>query len=118
MVDGQVCGHAAKPAGAVALRIQTIAILIQAPEGFDGKVFGGARIASDANDPAVDLALVLVEERFKGFHLARRESLENVHLASLFILTRSAASRLHSGVRGSQVNARLAFGNADALDQR
>src|SRR5262249_61029169 len=83
---GRFCSHAAKPAGAVALRVQTIAVLIQAPEGFDGKALGGARIASDADDPAVDLALVLAKERFKGFRLARRESLENVHLASLLIL--------------------------------
>src|SRR5215472_9090140 len=102
MVNGEVGSHAAKPTGAVAFGVQTIAVLIQAPEGFDGKVLGGARIASDANDPAVDLALVLAKERFKGFRLARRESLENVHLASLLILTRSAAERLHPGVFGSQ----------------
>src|SRR5262249_58280145 len=39
-----------------------------------------------AGDRGVDLGLVFTKARSKGFRWARRESLENVHLASLLIL--------------------------------
>ena len=61
--------------------------MVQTPEGLEGQVFGGSRIANDANDPDVDLALVLAEKRLEGFDFARRESLQHVHPAPLCMLT-------------------------------
>jgi hypothetical protein len=55
---------------------------VDAPKGFDGQVLRGARIAHDAHDPAVDLALELTEQRLKGFRVAARELFEQFHIRS------------------------------------
>ncbi|MBZ5706212.1 MAG: hypothetical protein LAN63_12740 [Acidobacteriia bacterium] len=49
---------------------------VHAPEGFDRQVFGLTRIADDAHDPPIDLALELAKQRLEGFDVALRESLE------------------------------------------
>src|SRR6185295_8911716 len=73
--------------GAIGAGVEPVAPLVQTPEGLEGQVFGGSRIANDANDPAVDFALVLAEKGLEGFDFARRESLQHVHPAPLSMLT-------------------------------
>jgi hypothetical protein len=36
---------------------------MDAPEGFDGEIVGGSRVADDAIDPAVNLTLMPTEQR-------------------------------------------------------
>src|SRR5215471_12176457 len=100
MINRQVRGDAPQPSPTVAVWVETVTVLIKAPEGFDCQIFGGAGVADNAHDPAVDLALVLSKKRFEGLDVTRGESLQNAHLAPLFILTRSSPKRLHFEVCG------------------
>jgi hypothetical protein len=43
---------------------------IDAPEAFDGEVFGSGGIADDANDPAVDVALMPAKQGLEGVKVA------------------------------------------------
>lgn len=58
---------------------------MNAAERLHGQIFGRAVVPDDSDDPAVDLALVLAKESLKGFEIARRESLQQLH-APLFVL--------------------------------
>ena len=50
---------------------------IDAREGLHGQLFGCGRIADDAQNPAVDRALMLAEERLKGVEIAIAEPLQH-----------------------------------------
>ena len=51
---------------------------MDAPEGFDSEVFGGCRVADNANDPAVDLALMPSEQRLEGIEVSVTELPQHV----------------------------------------
>jgi hypothetical protein len=77
--------------------------LVNAPKGFDGQVFGRSRVTSDAQNPAVDSALVLVKERLKGGCVPLPEKVQDaarsiLHppLPLLLTLTLPAKQRLHA----------------------
>src|SRR6266404_952829 len=54
---------------------------VHAPKSLHGQILRHARIAYDAHNPPVHIALVLPEKRFKGVQIARRESLQHFHSA-------------------------------------
>src|SRR5262252_1012883 len=124
MVNRQVRGDAPQPSPTVAVWVEAVTALIKPPEGFDCQIFGGARVANNAHDPAVDLTLVLSKKRFEGLDVTRGESLQNAHLAPLYILTISSPKRLHFEACGCGWKGRLptqttslTCGDTCALDQ-
>jgi hypothetical protein len=46
---------------------------MDAPECLDREIFSGGRITDNAEDPAVNGALMLAEERFEGIEIALPE---------------------------------------------
>src|SRR5258708_17168952 len=67
---------------------------MDAPESFNRDVFGDRGITQDAEDPAVDAALMQVEQRLKRVNVPSRKALQH-----LVLLSRSreigATSRVH-----------------------
>ena len=48
------------------------------PERLKGKILGGSRIANDANDLPVDLALMCAKQRLEGVEVAMAELPQHV----------------------------------------
>src|SRR5208337_1745559 len=96
MIDGRVRGDAPQPRATISHgRVEAGVGPVHAPESFQGQILGHRGVADDAHEPAVNFALVLPEKRFKGIHIARRESLQQSHAPPLFTLTVREAPRLH-----------------------
>src|SRR6266853_3733153 len=79
MVQGQVRRDAPQPRGKIRFRIKSRMRFVRAPKSLHGQILRCRRIAHDAHHPAIHLALVLPEKRFKGVQIARRESLQQFH---------------------------------------
>src|SRR5208283_5044889 len=96
MIDGRIRGDAAKPRAAIPPgRVEARVGPVHAPESLHGQILGHRGVADDTHEPAINLALVLPEQRFKGIHIARRESLQQFHAPPLSTLTAREAPRLH-----------------------
>jgi hypothetical protein len=51
-------------------RLKACVGLVDAPESFHGQFLGRRRIAHDAQNPSVNLTLMLAEERLEGIQIA------------------------------------------------
>ena len=78
MVEGRVGGDAARPGFETARGIEAGMSAMNAPEGFDCKIFGEGGIADDDHDPAVDLGLMPAEQGLEGVDVAACELLQDV----------------------------------------
>jgi hypothetical protein len=75
---------------------------VNSPEGLHRQVFGGARVADNAQNPSINGALMHAEEGFKSVQVALLEPAQDVicfvlhpPFPLLFTLTRPAEERLH-----------------------
>ena len=93
MVQGQVCGNAPQPRGEIAFGIESCAPPVHAPKSLHGQILRHCRVANDAHNPPVHIALVLPEERFKGVQLPGHESLQQFHARPLPLLTVEQSKR-------------------------
>ena len=67
-------GDAASPTFESARRIEAGVSAMDAPERFDGQIFGRGGVAYDAQDPTVNGALMLAEHGLEGVDVALAES--------------------------------------------
>jgi hypothetical protein len=95
VIERSVGSDPSRPCPKAARGIEAGVRAMDAPEGFDGEVFGGSRIANDANDPTVDLALMRAEQRLEGVEVAVTELPQHVgwlfqdwHLVPFYIRLR------------------------------
>ena len=95
MIERSVDGDAPRPRPESAFRVEPGARAIDASEGFDSEIFGRSWIADDVNNPIVDLALMLAEQRLEGIEVAVTELPQHVgwlfqhrHLLSFYIRLR------------------------------
>jgi len=77
-----------------ALRIEAGVGAVDTPEGLDGEILGGGRIAHECDDPAADLGLVLPEQRLEGLDVTQRELLKQVHAFSFIHTCRAGGARV------------------------
>src|ERR1035437_5525962 len=71
--------NAARPCAETACRIEARVRPVNPPERLQGNVFGGRRVADQANHPAVDVGLVTLEQRLERLDFTPREPLETFH---------------------------------------
>src|SRR5271166_6288943 len=79
MVDRQVGGDPSRPSREVSVRPELLARPIDAPESLYGQILCDARIAHDAHNPGVNVALELPDQRLESIDLAKRKSPEQIH---------------------------------------
>src|SRR5438046_8321230 len=70
----------ARPGAEIALRLEPRSSLVDAPESFHCEILGDTGVANDADNPGVNFLLVLPKQRLEGFQVARRETLQQLHL--------------------------------------
>jgi hypothetical protein len=63
VIECSVGSDASRPCPEAARGIEAGVRAMDAPEGFDGEIVGGSRVADDAIDPAVNLTLMPTEQR-------------------------------------------------------
>jgi len=66
VIERGVGGDAPRPRLESSRRIEAGVAAIDAPEGFDGEVFGSGGIADDADNPAIDVALMPAKQGLEG----------------------------------------------------
>jgi hypothetical protein len=76
MVDRQVGSDPPCPGTEVAIGAKLVPRALDARKGLHGQIFRSARVAHDAHDPGVDIALKLTYQRLERIDLAMREPLE------------------------------------------
>jgi len=79
VVDRQVGGDASRPGSEVACRPKALACSVDALQSFYRQVLGDTRIANDAHNPSVDVALVMPNQNLESIDLAICKSPEQVH---------------------------------------
>src|SRR5438094_2342276 len=81
MIQRHVRCNAPQPRAEVGVWMESRVPSVHAPKSLHGQILRHGRIAYDAHNPPVHIALVLPEKRFKGVQIARRESLQHFHPA-------------------------------------
>jgi len=66
VIEGGIGCDSPGPGAKLAGRVEAGTRAVDSPESFHGEVLCGARVAYNANDPGVDLFLVLPEQRLKA----------------------------------------------------
>src|SRR5215813_2370540 len=84
VVERDVHRDPAQPSTAITRRVEARSCAVHTPKCLDAQVLSGGRIADDANDPAIDIPLILPKERFEGVQVARGEPLGQVHRRPLY----------------------------------
>ena len=79
MIERQVRGDPPRPGGEVSIRPKLLARPVDPPEGLHGQVLCHARVAHDAHDPGVDIALELPAQSLESIDLAKRKSPQQIH---------------------------------------
>src|SRR5215470_12244438 len=79
MVDRQVGSDPACPGSEVAIGAKPVPRAVDTPKGLHGQILRSARVAHDAHDPGIDIALKLTYQRLERIDLAMREPLEQIH---------------------------------------
>src|SRR5271169_1844031 len=79
IVERQVGGDPPRPSGEVSVRPELLVRPIDAPESLYGQILRDARIAHDAHNPGVNVALELPDQRLERIDLAKRKSPEQIH---------------------------------------
>src|SRR5215470_5070838 len=79
MVDRQVDSDPACPGSEVAIGAKPVPGAVDAPKGLHGQILCSARVAHDAHDPGIDIALKLTYQRLECIDLAMREPPEQIH---------------------------------------
>ena len=100
VIERGVGGDASRPWSEASRGVETGVRAMDAPEGFDGEVFGGIRVADDANDPTVNLTLMPAKQRLEGVEVAVTELPQHVgwlfqdwHLVPFYIRLRRRGGR-------------------------
>ena len=73
VIECSVGSDTSRPCPEAARGVEAGVRAMDAPEGFDREVFGGSRVADDANDPTLNLTLMPTEQRLKGVEVAVTE---------------------------------------------
>src|SRR5271166_4323013 len=79
MVERGICGDSAHPGAEVSVGTESCVGAVDSPKGFHGQVLRGPRVANDADNPAIHLALELPEQRFERFQVTPREPFQQFH---------------------------------------
>src|SRR5215471_9838228 len=79
MVDRQVGSDPACPGSEVAIRAKPVPRAVDTPKSLHGQILRSARVAHDADDPGIDIALKLLDQGLERIDLAMREPLEQIH---------------------------------------
>src|SRR5215831_6022606 len=79
MVDRQVGSDPPCPSTEVAIGAKPAPGAVDAPKGLHGQILRSGRVAHDAHDPGVDIALKLAYQRLERIDLAMREPLAQIH---------------------------------------
>src|SRR5262245_1603140 len=78
-VERNVGSDPTTPRAEAAFGVEARASPVDSPERFHGQVLRYARVPDNLHDPAVDLLLKLLKQRFERVKVALRESLEQFH---------------------------------------
>ena len=76
MVERQVGGDPPRPSREVSVRPELLARPIDAPESLYGQILCDVRIAHDAHNPGVNVALELPDQCLESIDIAKRKSSE------------------------------------------
>src|SRR6266566_996413 len=112
MVESSVGGDPARPGAEIAGRVEARSRFVDAPECFHGQILSNSAVANDADSPGVNFLLVLSKQRLEGFQVARRETLQQLHLPLSILnygeirLWLHAVSTLERDMRRAKKNAR------------
>jgi hypothetical protein len=79
MINGEIRGDAPRPRAKGSLRIESRTRFVNSPERFHGQILRRGRIANNAKNPAVYVALELLKQRLEGIDVSLRETLEQLH---------------------------------------
>src|SRR6266705_5689773 len=80
MVESSVGGNPARSGAEIAGRVEARSRFVDAPECFHSQILSNSAVANDADSPRVNFLLVLSKQRLEGFQVARRETLQQLHL--------------------------------------
>src|SRR5260370_6168408 len=81
MVESSLGGDSARTGAKIAGRVEARSRFVNAPESLHGEILSNSAVANDANNPGVNFLLVLSKQRLEGFQVARRETLQQLHLS-------------------------------------
>src|SRR5271166_4103634 len=79
MVERQVGGDPPCPSTEVSVCPELLVCPVDAPESLYGQILCDARIAHNAHNPGVNVALELADQRLERIELAKRKSPEQIH---------------------------------------
>src|SRR5271166_6052874 len=79
MVERQVGGDPPCPSSEISVRPELLVRPVDAPESLYGQVLRDARIAHDAHNPGVNVALELPDQCLESIDVAKRKSPEQIH---------------------------------------
>src|SRR5258708_15350881 len=80
MVESGVGRNAPRPSAKIAGGVEPRARLVNAPESFHGEILSNSAVSNYTDSPGVNFLLVLSKQRLEGFQIARRETLQQLHL--------------------------------------
>src|SRR5581483_6716832 len=103
MVKGGVRGDPPRPGSEISVGPKMLARPVNAPERLHRQVLRYARVAHDAHNPGIDIALELPGQRLECIDLAKRKSLQQIH-GLLYCLLRARNERVTSVLGASPKN--------------
>src|SRR5215475_12556671 len=98
----QIGGDPPRPSCEASVWSKLLARSVDAPKRFNSQILRDAWVTHDANNPCVNLALELSNQRLESIDLAKRKSLEQIHVLLYCLLrNRSEWVTSFSNTRGA-----------------